>query len=63
MNNRELEDYFSLFSRKRFKCFCIKERVNSRFFLFLLRHPEGQLALQEDKRRVILCECKYKHLL
>ena len=28
MNNRELENYFSLFSRKRFNCFCIKGHVN-----------------------------------
>ena len=50
----EVENYISLFSKKGFKCLClcIKGQVNSRFFLFLLRHPERQLVLQEDKGRV-----------
>ena len=61
---RELENYFLLFSKKGFNClcFCIKGWVNSRFFLFLLKHPERQLAPQEEKRRVAFVNlCEYKN--
>ena len=64
MNNRELENYFSPFSKKGLSCVGLLYKRESQLGMLSVSTEttqERQQMLQEDQRRaVFLCEYKYK---